>query len=416
MRKLQQRSKKIKQALLCLAVLFALVSYGKSASMPGPMATHKKTVPAKEDAAAAMAGIPGNAGTNTGLQKTADGKPQSLSIAMVGDILFHTAVAESGIQDDGSYSYDAIFAQIAPVIQKADLALVNQEVIIGGKELGISGYPCFNAPYELGDALAKAGFNVILHATNHALDKGKTGIQNCIRFWESSYPDIAVLGIHGSKKQQKELYVHEQNGIRVAILNYTYGTNGIPLPQGMPYAVDLLNKKKVKKDLAKARRLADFIIVCPHWGTEFLAGKSKEQEGWAQFFLENGAGLVIGTHPHVVEPVEWLHGKNGKSMLAYYSLGNFVNWTTSTGNGVSDRMVGGMAQVTLQKNKDGKVSISEYHLEPLVCHLEKGSNGVTVYFLKDYTKKLASKNEIRKQDGSFSLQYCKKLWKSMVRQ
>lgn len=344
---------------------------------------------------------------------SADEQTPSLSIIMVGDILLHSAVAQSGMQNDGTYNFDALFTQTASEIQEADLALVNQEVIIGGTQLGITGYPSFNAPYELGDALINAGFDVILHATNHALDKGKHGILNCLNYWESAHPDTAVLGIHDSKKDQKQIYTCEQDGIKIAILNYTYGTNGIPLPEDMPYAVDLLNEQSIKKDLARARKAADFIIVCPHWGTEFLLEASTEQETWTQFFLENGVDLVIGTHPHVLEPVKQITGEDGHSMLVYYSLGNFVSWTSSVGEGVSNRMVGGMAQIELQKDSDGEVFIADYQLEPLVTHLETGIDGVTTYFLKDYTKKLAAKNEIHAQDPDFSLRYCKKLCKKL---
>ena len=293
---------------------------------------------------------------------SADEHTPSLSIIMVGDILLHSAVAQSGMQNDGTYNFDALFTQTASEIQEADLALVNQEVIIGGTQLGITGYPSFNAPYELGDALIDAGFDVILHATNHALDKGKHGILNCLNYWESAHPDTAVLGIHDSKKDQKQIYTCEQDGIKIAILNYTYGTNGIPLPEDMPYAVDLLNEQSIKKDLARARKAADFIIVCPHWGTEFLLEASTEQETWTQFFLENGVDLVIGTHPHVLEPVKQITGEDGHSMLVYYSLGNFVSWTSSVGEGVSNRMVGGMAQIELQKDSDGEVFIADYKL------------------------------------------------------
>ncbi len=330
----------------------------------------------------------------------------TVSLVMVGDILLHTPVAESGLMEDGSYDFTPLFANVADKIGSADLALVNQEVIIGGAELGITGYPCFNAPYELGDALADTGFNVILHATNHAMDKGKKGVLNCLDFWNTNYPQMPVLGIHGSAEDAEDIYIYEQDGMKIAILNYTYGTNGIALPADMPYAVDLLEEEKVKRDLAKAEELADFVIVCPHWGTEYNLGISAQQEKWTKLFLENGVDLVIGTHPHVIEPVEWVTDEDGREMLVYYSLGNFVNWTSGTGDGVANRMVGGMAEVELSRNEQGEVTISDYGVEPLVCHLEKGQGGVTTYFLKDYSEEMAQKNEIRKQDSAFSFAYC----------
>lgn len=353
------------------------------------------------------AGAESDAGINAGAGRS------EITLVMVGDILLHTPVAESGKREDGSYDFGAVFAEMQDEITSADLALVNQEVILGGEELGVSGYPAFNAPYELGDALVDAGFDVVLHATNHALDKGKRGIVNCLTFWQEKYPHIAVLGIHGSEEEQEEIYVYEQDGIRLAALNYTYGTNGIALPQDMPWAVDLLDRDRVAEELQRAQELADFVIVCPHWGTEYVLEETAEQETWAAFFAENGADLILGTHPHVIEPVEWVGAaegsEDGRGALTYYSLGNFVNWTSGTGEGVANRMVGGMARVTIGMDEAGEAVITSYGVEPLVCHVEQGYGGVTVYPLDEYTEELAGRNEIVSQDGQFSLSYCRKL-------
>ena len=330
-----------------------------------------------------------------------------ISIIMVGDMLMHTPVEKSALQEDGTYSYDAIFANTVSKIQAADLAIVNEEVIIGGEKLGISGYPAFNAPFELGDDLVEAGFDVICHGTNHALDQGKKGLKNCLTFWEENYPEIPVLGIHDSKEDQDEIYIYEQDGVKIAILNFTYGTNGIALPSDMPFAVDLLEEEKVVSAIAKAEELADFTIVCPHWGTEYELGTTSQQKKWCNIFMENGVDLVLGTHPHVIEPVEMLVDEaTGHSMLVYYSLGNFVNWTSGSGEGIANRMVGGMSEVTLGMDENGEVFIMDYGMEPVVCHLTEGTNGVTVYSLEDYSTALAGQNEIVKQDADFSYAYC----------
>lgn len=334
----------------------------------------------------------------------------SVSLIMVGDMLMHTPVEESAKQEDGTYDFSAIFTHTEELIQEADLALVNEEVIIGGEELGISGYPAFNAPFELGHELVEVGFDIMCHGTNHALDKGKKGLLSCINFWKENYPEIAVLGVHDSQESQNEIYIYEQDGIKIAILNYTYGTNGISLPDDMPYAVDMLEQEKVIKDIIMAEEMADFTIVCPHWGTEYELGISTMQKKWTEIFLENGVDLVLGTHPHVIEPIEWVRDEEtGHEMLVYYSLGNFVNWTSSSGAGIANRMVGGMAQVTLERNGTGEVVITEYDVEPLVCHLQQGTNGVTVYPLEEYTAELAAVNEIISQDVNFTLEYCEEL-------
>lgn len=332
---------------------------------------------------------------------------QEVSLVMVGDVLMHTKVYESGLMEDGSYNYDHMFAQVKDDIEAADIALVNQEVILGGRELGLSGYPAFNAAYEVGDSLVDAGFDVILHATNHALDKGKTGLLNCIHFWEEQYPDIAVLGIHESEEESQEIYIQEVNGIKLAILNYTYGTNGISLPKDMPYAVEIWNEEQIAADVTLAKEMADFVIVCPHWGTEYVLEETAAQREKAQFLADLGVDLVIGTHPHVVEPVKWVTGAGGNDTLVYYSIGNFINATSGTGKGKAARMIGAMAEVTITKDEETQeVFISEYGVEPLVTHNVSGSGQITTYKLADYTEELAAQNEMIYQDASFSITYC----------
>lgn len=336
-----------------------------------------------------------------------------VSIVMVGDVLLHTRVAESGVTSDGTYNFDALFNNVKDDIESADIAIANQEVIIGGSELGISGYPAFNAPYELGDALVNAGFDVILHATNHALDKGSAGINNCINYWKENHPDIVFLGINDSEEAKNNIYVTEKNGIKIAILNYTYGTNGIPMPDGMPYAVNLLDEEQIRSDIERAHTMADFVIVCPHWGTEYVLNETDEQEYYANLFNECGVDLVIGTHPHVMEPVKWIEGENNRT-LVYYSLGNYVNWTSDYGDGISNRMEGMMAKVNIVKSEDGSVTISDYEAEPIVSHVNEGFGNVTVYRLSDYTDELASQNAIIAQDQSFSREYLVNLYNQIA--
>lgn len=333
-----------------------------------------------------------------------------IDILMVGDVLLHDNVQESGKLADGSYNYDHLFANITEDVKAADIAIANQEVILGGKEIGLYGYPNFNGPYEVGDALVKAGFNVILHATNHTLDRGKTALVNCMNFWKTSHSDVAVLGVFETQEAyDNDIYVYEKDGLKIAILNYTYGTNGMPAPSDMPFAVAMLEKEKVISDLEKANAIADFVVVCPHWGTEYRHEQSDEQEYWANLFLNHGVDLVIGTHPHYIQPVEMLIGENGEQMLVYYSLGNFINSTSDSGRGTADRMIGGMAKITVAKSEDGKAYIKDYGIEPLVTQLLYGTQEITTYKLSDYTEELALQNQILKQDSVFSLEFCKEL-------
>ena len=328
------------------------------------------------------------------------------TVVMVGDILLHDGIEKCALREDGSYDFAEIFRHTKDEIEAADLAIVNQEVIIGGEDLHISGYPSFNAPYEIADDLAETGFDVICHATNHALDRGKKGIENCLMYWRDNYPQIRTVGIYDSTEESSEICIYEKDGYKIAVLNYTYGTNGIPLPKDMPYAVSLLQEDRVRDDLARAEKEADFTIVCPHWGTEYNLGVSAMQEKWAKIFADNGADLIIGTHPHVIEPLDTVKTDDGRSVPVYYSLGNYVNWTSGQGTGVANRMVGAMAVVTLVKDAAGNVTVDDYGVKPLVCHVESETDGATVYFLDDYTQAQSLLNEIRYRDGNFSYKYC----------
>ena len=363
------------------------------------------------------AGTTGSGTTEAGAAGTTEAgvsadTTNQVSVVMVGDMLLHTRVQESGLQTDGTYNFDYLFKNITTDIKNADISIVNEEAILGGSELGLSGYPSFNGPFEVGDAIVKAGFDVVLHATNHALDKGTEGILSCLNFWEKNYPDMGILGINDSQKMRDTIYVIEKNNIKIAILNYTFSTNGITIPKDMPYCVNMLDKDLIEKDIIKAKEQADFIIVCPHWGTEYSLEATKMQKDWSQFFADQGVNLVIGTHPHVIEPITWIEGSNGGKMLVYYSIGNFVNATSGTGPGTGNRMVGGMAQITIEKDGKDKAYIKDYGVTPLVTQLEENGK-ITTYKLSEYSDQLGQENQILKQDPDFSYVYCKELCKKV---
>lgn len=324
-------------------------------------------------------------------------KVVDVDVLMVGDVLVHKPVYTSGIQPDGTLNYDHLFADIDEDIDDAEIAIVNQETILGGTELGISSYPCFNSPQEIGDAEAKAGFNTVLHATNHALDKGLPAIENTLTFWKNNYPNINVLGLNETEADVDKICVYDQDGFKIAILNYTFSTNGISLPKSKPYVVNMLSEERVTKDVNKAKMMADMVIVCPHWGTEYQYTPDSLQEKYTKLFSDLGVDVVIGTHPHVLEPVNVIKNAEGHEMVVYYSLGNFVSCQTE-----KPRMIGGMAKITLEK-KDNEAYIKEYSLEPLVT--QEGE--YTTYKLSDYDDILASKNKIRNHAGcsDFNMAY-----------
>ena len=347
--------------------------------------------------------------SETGTQES-EKEQQTMQIVMVGDMLMHDKIIVSGKKEDGSYNYDHLFENVKDFISAADLAIVNQEVMTGGSAYGYTGYPSFNSPYALVDAEAAAGFDVALLATNHTLDKGKKAVYNCMDYIDAM-SGFDYVGINRTQEaQDNDIYIYEQNGIKVAILNYTYGTNGIPLPSDAPYLVNLMDEQKIRADIRKAEEIADFTIVCPHWGTELKMNIDSYQKKWSKIFLEEGVDLILGAHPHVIEPIEWLRDDNGNEMLVYYSLGNFVNGTTSTGHGVTTRMIGGIADVTIGRNPEtGKVEVIRHDAVEIVCHQGVGTD-FTVYFLDEYTEEMANQNLIKLQDTEFSKSLCESIF------
>lgn len=332
---------------------------------------------------------------------------KTVELTAVGDDLIHSPIYKACKTKKG-YNFDSLFEHIKKDIQASDISVINQETILVDRNY--SGYPSFGSPKAVADAVAKAGFNVVTHATNHTLDRGTGAITGTLKYWNQRYPNIKVLGIHKNKTASNKITVVKKNGIRIAMLNYTYGLNGRRLPSGKSYMVDLLtskNKTKIKKDIKAAKKCSDFVIVFAHWGTEYRYSPDASQKNWTNFFLNNGVNILIGTHPHVLEPYKMLKGKNGHKMLVYYSLGNFV----SSQNRVP-RLLGGMAKITIAKDSKGTY-VKNYTMEPLVTHISKNRKSYTVYKLNDYTDALAKQNYIRKISPreAFSVKALKKLYK-----
>ena len=331
-----------------------------------------------------------------------------VSFLAVGDDLIHTQVYKAA-KKKGRYDFSSIFANIKADVQAADIAAINQETIFVDKKY--SGYPTFGSPKALGYAIANAGFDVVTHATNHTMDRGTKAITGTLKFWNTKFPKIKVLGIHKNKTEVSKITVIQKNGIKIAMLNYTYGLNGIKLPSKKSYMVDRLNStKKMRSDIQKAKRQSDFVIVFAHFGTEYKYSPSSYQKKMASFFAKEGVDLLIGTHPHVVELVRYVAGRNGHKMLTYYSLGNFVSCQKKP-----DRLLGGMAKVIIAKNEKGAY-IKSYDMEPLVTHISSNKKYFTVYKLRNYTEALAKKNAIHKMapKKKFTVKSLKSLYKKIT--
>lgn len=321
-----------------------------------------------------------------------------VTLMALGDDLLHMGIVNTGKQQDGTYDYSFLFENITDYIEAADIRIINQETIFAGNQLGFSGFPQFNSPTQAGDAIADAGFNVVLHATNHAADQGLDGILYCTSFWEQ-YPDILVTGITGETPEE-EIPILTIDGINFAILNYTYGPNMGTLSKPLRGHLNMLCdydpnsglidfttlNPQVIEDIQRAKDKADIVIVCPHWGTEYVLTPSSYQKNFAEEMASAGADLIIGTHPHVPQPVEWITSEDGHKTLCYYSLGNYVSTQKQ-----SVSMLEEMAWVTFHVTET-EVYISEEDsgVLPLVCHYKSGPvRLVGVYPLEDYTEEQA---------------------------
>ena len=327
-------------------------------------------------------------------------KESYLSLIAVGDNLIHNTVFRAAKTDSG-YDFKSMYAPVQSLIQSADIAFVNQEAPLATDIYAASGYPNFNAPQEVGRDLITEGFDIVNQANNHAMDKGYKAVLSTVEFWKSQ-SGVIMTGMYDSEADRDVPRIIQKNGIKVGILSYTYGTNGIPLPSDKLYLVPLIDKDRMGKDIAALRKKCDIIAVSMHWGVEYNLGVTDEQKDLAMFLTEQGADLIIGHHPHVIEPAEWITAENGNKAFCVYSLGNFIS---SQQKRVT--MLGGMLRVTIKKGADQKISIENPDILPLVTHYEKNGRNYKVYPLYDYNDDLAAIHAVNAFDHPISMNYLK---------
>lgn len=320
-------------------------------------------------------------------------EPVSIHLIAYGDNLLHKGISEYSQLEDGSYDFAPIYTDIAADVAAADIAIINEEVVLGGTELGISGYPNFNAPHEVVDALVNTGFNVMTLATNHVLDKGAEGVTSMLDYIRTNFPDMLTTGAYLTDEERDCIPIKEVSGVRVAILNYTYGLNGHDSQQVI---INEIQEELMCSDIAKARAEADYVVVCMHWGEENQMEPTGEQRQLAALLADAGVDLVIGTHPHVVQPVEVLTGADGHQTLVYYSLGNLVSLQHETAN-----MLGGVADVTVTV-QDGQLLSIDYDYSFVVTQWDENHADSHVYPWEDYTEELAAAHGMPQFDASFS--------------
>lgn len=291
-------------------------------------------------------------------------EPTELTFAAVGDNLIHSQIYEYAIKHfDGQF--DDLFAGVQQELDRYDVTSINQETPYVTRRQEYGSYPSFGTPIAVGQAVVDAGFDMVSCATNHALDLGAAAIDRAVELYAQA--GVVCAGIQSSADEAYRAYeLLERNGIRCAVFSYTQLTNGQAAPAQTPWMLHTLEEEQVRRDLAQGLAEADFCIVYVHWGTEYADTPDEDQKYWAQVFADCGADVVIGTHPHVLQPVEWVIGAQGHETLVYYSLGNFISAQIQP-----ECTVGGLAYYTVRK-ENGACRITDYGLKRLVTTHENG--------------------------------------------
>lgn len=307
-------------------------------------------------------------------------------IGGIGDILIHDWVYEDAKTNDG-YDFNPQLLPVHSLLQRPDFLIANQESVPGGTEIGISNYPSFNSPHEIIDALIEAGVDMVTTANNHTLDRGERAILSAIDYYEKK--NLPYTGSFKSPEDKENMRIMNVNGIRIAVLAYATHFNGIRIPEGKDYLVSVLDPKQIIADIDKAKPQSDVVLLALHWGDEYVRQPNETQKQLASQFIQAGADIILGHHPHVLQPMEWIEQRDGKLGLVVYSLGNFLS-----GQIRDYKDVGGMVEIKLKKeikNGETTTSIEEASILPTfttstnfrnyrVYPLEEAENkGITSY-------------------------------------
>lgn len=300
----------------------------------------------------------------------------------VGDNLIHNSVYWRAAEYAGGDGYDfkPMYEYVADDIAAADIAYINQETILGGTALGLSSYPLFNSPQECGRDMIELGFDVFSLATNHVFDKGEAGLESAYAFF-TEHPEVTAVGLH--KKDEDIIKVVEKNGIKLAFINYTYLTNGFSHPANTAYKVPLADYKnncaEMVEAVQEAKTRADFVICCVHWGEEYQNNPNSIQRESAQILADAGCDVILGTHPHTVQPIEYIG-----DTLVVYSLGNFI----SAQKAPVSQLEGAIRFDFVLKGEEKR--IENVVFEPLVNHYNPAFRNIRIIPFDEYTPEKAA--------------------------
>lgn len=318
---------------------------------------------------------------------------KKVSFVAVGDNLIHPVVYNDARSKNGDFDFKPMYKPIASYIKSADIAYINQESPLGGDNKPYHGFKRFNTPSSISNDLLDTGFNMINNGNNHSLDQGTDGLINEIKTWEKINKNILVTGTYKNEHERNKVPILSVKNTDVALLSYTYGTNGIK-PEN-PYNISLLNKATIKKDVIRAKKKSDVILVSVHWGNEGKQKINQKQKEYGKYFADLGVDAVIGTHPHVIQPVKWVQGDNGHKTLIAYSLGNFLNGQET---GDEKNILAGSIAFDIDK-KDEDEKIKNVKWKSMIIHSEMTNKNnkdtrknFVIYPLNEYNREMIHKN------------------------
>ncbi len=314
----------------------------------------------------------------------------TINMSVIGDIMCHNSNYNDAYNSDtDTYDFSYVFQDIAKYFENDDITIGNLETTLAGKEIGYSSYPTFNTPEILATDLKELGLDVLATANNHSLDKGYVGIENTIT--ELDNVGISHTGTYNSQESSEQYLVKDVNGINIAFLNYTYGTNGIAIPSGREYCVNLIDRDKIQSDLNNVKALGNVDLICViiHWGTEYRLTPTDEQEELANFMFENGADIILGGHSHCLEPMEkrtiTLEDGTTKDGFIVYSLGNFMS-----GQNKSYTRQSVILQLQITKNGEtGAITIDKIEYVPIYMYNYSSPKGAHNYKILDIESEIA---------------------------
>ena len=317
---------------------------------------------------------------------------ETITISVIGDIMCHnTQYKDAYNSKTDTYDFSYVFEDIKEYVESADLSIGNLETTLAGKEIGYSSYPTFNTPENLATDLAELGIDILSTANNHSLDKGFKGIENTIN--ELDNVGIKHTGTFKNEDEANNLLITEIKGIKIGVVSYTYGTNGIPVPNGKDFCINLIDDEKIISDLTKMKKEnVDITIAIMHWGQEYQTSPNEEQDRLAKLLIENGVDLIFGSHPHVLQKMEKydvvLEDGTEKDCFVMYSMGNFISGQVKKNTKQSV-----ILNLEITKHYDGnkKISIDSVKYTPIYMY---DKNGTQRYKLLDIEKEIqAYENE-----------------------